>query len=91
MPAPPTMPPTTMLVADLTGDGIADIVTANRKGNDVSVLIGNGDGSDGHACGACMVHNPGYDFHDANIPVGAAYWVLLAERFLATKETGADH
>ena len=46
------------------------------------LLIGNGDGSDGHACGACMVHNPGYDFHDANVAVGSAYWVLLAERFL---------
>ena len=46
------------------------------------LFIGNGDGpSDGH--GACMVHNPGYDFNDANIPVGAAYWVLLTERFLA--------
>ncbi|MBO9515073.1 MAG: amidohydrolase [Variovorax sp.] len=44
------------------------------------VLIGNGDG-DSH--GACMVHNPGYDFNDANVAVGSAYWVLLAERFLA--------
>ena len=47
------------------------------------LLIGNGDGSDGHACGACMVHNPGYDFNDANIAIGGAYWVRLAERFLA--------
>ena len=50
------------------------------------LLIGNGDGSDdgadgGH--GACMVHNPGYDFNDANLPVGAAYWALLVERFLS--------
>ena len=30
-----------------------------------------------------MVHNPGYDFNDDNIAIGAAYWVLLAERFLA--------
>jgi metal-dependent amidase/aminoacylase/carboxypeptidase family protein len=28
----------------------------------------------------CMVHNPGYDFNDANLPVGAAYWALLTER-----------
>jgi hippurate hydrolase len=41
------------------------------------VLIGNGDGD-----GACMVHNPGYDFDDGNIAVGAAFWVLLARRFL---------
>ncbi|MBE7939899.1 MULTISPECIES: M20 aminoacylase family protein [Ramlibacter] len=47
------------------------------------LLIGNGDGSDGHAAGACMVHNPGYDFNDDNVAVGGAYWVLLAERFLS--------
>ena len=48
------------------------------------LLIGNGDGTDGgtFAGHACMVHNPGYDFNDASLPVGAAYWALLAERFL---------
>jgi hippurate hydrolase len=50
------------------------------------LLVGNGDGSpdgfnSGH--GACMVHNPGYDFNDHSLPVGAAYWVLLAQRYLA--------
>ncbi|WP_157271596.1 M20 aminoacylase family protein [Azohydromonas aeria] len=44
------------------------------------VLIGNGDGD---SAGACMVHNPGYDFNDANIAIGAAFWVRLAQRFLA--------
>ena len=43
------------------------------------LLIGNGDGD---SAGACMVHNPGYDFNDANLPIGAAYWTLLAQRFL---------
>ncbi|MFJ4294226.1 M20 aminoacylase family protein [Cupriavidus sp. NPDC089707] len=49
------------------------------------LLIGNGDGSDDEANGghgACMVHNPNYDFNDRNLPIGAAYWVLLAQRFL---------
>ena len=46
------------------------------------VLIGNGTG-EAVGAGGCMVHNPGYDFNDANIAVGSAYWVLLAERFLA--------
>jgi hippurate hydrolase len=55
------------------------------------LLIGNGDGSDGHACGACMVHHPGYDFNDANISVGSAYWVLLAERFLCVEEASRSH
>jgi hippurate hydrolase len=44
------------------------------------LLIGNGDGD---SAGACMVHNPGYDFNDDNIATGAAYWVALAERFFA--------
>jgi hippurate hydrolase len=45
------------------------------------VLIGNGEG--GIDAPACMVHNPQYDFNDDILPVGAAYWTLLAERFLA--------
>ncbi|SEA95960.1 M20 aminoacylase family protein [Paraburkholderia sartisoli] len=39
--------------------------------------IGNGVGEDG-----CMVHNPHYDFNDFNLPVGAAFWTRLVERFL---------
>ena len=49
------------------------------------LLIGNGTDGPGDA-GACMVHNPGYDFNDHNIAIGSAYWVLLTERFLAAKE-----
>jgi hippurate hydrolase len=45
------------------------------------LLIGNGDGD---SAGACMVHNPGYDFNDDNIPTGAAYWIALVERYLST-------
>lgn len=47
------------------------------------LLIGNGEGA---GPGACMVHNPAYDFNDDNLPVGAAYWVMLAEKFLQTGE-----
>jgi hippurate hydrolase len=45
------------------------------------LLIGNGSG-EGGGHGACMVHNPGYDFNDDNVAVGSAYWSLLVERFL---------
>jgi hippurate hydrolase len=51
------------------------------------LLIGNGTGD---AAGACMVHNPGYDFNDDNIAIGAAYWVLLAQRFLVSTEQVAN-
>jgi hippurate hydrolase len=46
------------------------------------VLIGNGIGT-GAGEGGCMVHHPAYDFNDDNVATGSAYWVLLAERFLA--------
>ncbi len=42
------------------------------------LLIGNGDGY-----GSCEVHNPGYDFNDLALPLGATFWVRLAQRFLA--------
>jgi amidohydrolase len=41
------------------------------------LFIGNGAGS-----GSCMIHNPGYDFNDAVLPVGASYWVRLVQRVL---------
>ncbi len=44
------------------------------------LLIGNGDGD---SAGACMVHNPGYDFNDDNIEIGARYWVNLTKAFFA--------
>ncbi len=44
------------------------------------LLIGNGDGD---SAGACMVHNPGYDFNDDNIATGASYWKALVQAFFA--------
>ena len=49
-------------------------------------FIGNGDGDHremGHGGGPCMLHNPSYDFNDDLIPLGATYWVKLAEEWLA--------
>ena len=44
------------------------------------LLIGNGDGD---SAGACMVHNPAYDFNDDNIAIGASYWVALVREYFA--------
>ena len=44
------------------------------------LLIGNGDGD---SVGACMVHNPAYDFNDENIATGSAYWIALVRAYLA--------
>ncbi len=49
------------------------------------VFIGNGEGdhrSPGHGGGPCMLHNPSYDFNDDLLPLGATYWVRLAETWL---------
>lgn len=51
-------------------------------------VIGNGDGSHregGHGLGPCMLHNPSYDFNDDLIPLGATFWVRLAEAWLAPR------
>ena len=42
------------------------------------IWIGNGDGE-----GSCMLHNPGYDFNDQILPIGATYWVNMAEEILS--------
>jgi amidohydrolase len=49
-------------------------------------FIGNGEGdhrAPGHGEGPCLLHNPSYDFNDALIPLGATYWVRLAQAWLA--------
>jgi len=49
-------------------------------------FIANGDGRHremGHGAGPCMLHNPSYDFNDDLIPLGATYWVKLAEEWLS--------
>jgi hippurate hydrolase len=47
-----------------------------RLGNGVGDRIGEG---------GCMVHNPRYDFNDANLTVGAAFWTRLVERYLSAE------
>ena len=48
-------------------------------------FIANGDGTHremGHGGGPCTLHNPSYDFNDDLIPLGATYWVELAQAWL---------
>ena len=42
--------------------------------------IGNGPGE-----GGCTLHNPGYDFNDAALSIGASYWARLTETLLAKR------
>jgi hippurate hydrolase len=49
------------------------------------VFIGNGEGrhrDEGHGLGPCNLHNASYDFNDDLLPIGATYWVRLAEAWL---------
>jgi hippurate hydrolase len=55
-------------------------------------FIGNGDGGHrlpDHGAGPCIIHNTSFDFNDEIIPIGASYFVRLAQRWLAQpwKET----
>jgi metal-dependent amidase/aminoacylase/carboxypeptidase family protein len=45
----------------------------------------------GHGGGPCMLHNPSYDFNDDLIPLGATYWVRLAEEWLARSAHDRRH
>ena len=45
------------------------------------LIVGNGQGEHHHT-GGCMVHNPGYDFNDAILPIAASYWVKLVSAYL---------
>jgi hippurate hydrolase len=59
------------------GMGSEDFAYMLQKKPGSYIWIGNGDGE-----GSCMVHNPGYDFNDEILPIGATYWVKMAEKIL---------
>jgi len=49
------------------------------------VFLGNGEGDHraaGHGLGPCQLHNASYDFNDQLLPIGASYWIRLAEMSL---------
>jgi amidohydrolase len=83
----------TEFIADAAAELVGDD-NVNRNGNLVMasedfsymldrrpgayIQIGNGD-----VAGGCEVHNPGYDFNDAALPLGASLFARLAERKLS--------
>ena len=87
----------TLLVIASIAASLCQVAMANdhRKCKSVDAdlaVIANGDGSHremGHGAGPCMLHNPSYDFNDDLIPLGATYWVRLAEDWLKTPREGA--
>lgn len=66
--------------------GAEDFAFMLQKKPGCYVFLGNGDGdhrSEGHGLGPCNLHNASYDFNDDLLPVGATYWVRLAEAALS--------
>jgi amidohydrolase len=66
--------------------GAEDFAFMLQKKPGCYVFIGNGEGSHrtlGHGLGPCNLHNPSYDFNDELLPIGASYWVRLAQAFLS--------
>jgi len=65
--------------------GAEDFAFMLQKKPGCYVFIGNGEGDHraaGHGLGPCNLHNPSYDFNDDLLPLGATYWVRLAEAYL---------
>jgi len=90
------------VMADIVGDGNVTAQEPTMGAEDFAYMlqakpgaycfIANGDGSHremGHGGGPCMLHNPSYDFNDDLIPLGATYWVRLAEAWLNPASPGA--
>jgi amidohydrolase len=62
--------------------GAEDFAFMLREKPGCYVRLGQGGGADG-----CFLHNSRYDFNDAVIPLGAAYFSALAERGMPLKAT----
>ena len=84
------------VIAGIVGPDLARVQEPSMASEDFAYMlqakagcyafIGNGEGDHrhpGHGAGPCMLHNPSYDFNDALIPLGATYWVRLAQTWLA--------
>ena len=66
--------------------GAEDFAFFLQKKPGCYVFIGNGNGdhrSAQHGLGPCNLHNASYDFNDDLLPIGATYWVRLAESWLS--------
>ncbi|HET9019139.1 MAG TPA: M20 aminoacylase family protein [Acetobacteraceae bacterium] len=69
---------------------VAPMAKPTMGGEDFSFMLDAKQGSyimlgGGRSGNDPMVHHPRYDFNDAILPVGASYWVTLAERVLSGK------
>jgi hippurate hydrolase len=77
------------VAARLVGDANVDVGVAPSMGSeDFSFMLNERPGcyiwiGNGSAAGGRTLHSPDYDFNDAILPLGAAYWVALVKDLLA--------
>jgi hippurate hydrolase len=83
------------VMASIVGDANVDVQEPTMGAEDFAFMLqekpgcyvfnGNGEGAHrdaGHGLGPCNLHNTSYDFNDDLLPIGATYWVRLAESWL---------
>ena len=89
---------------DRAAQAAASVVGADRVRHDLPPSMGSEDfaymletkpGSyvwigNGAVQGGCFLHNPGYDFNDEILPIGASYWANLVESELSPERGEAQ-
>jgi hippurate hydrolase len=81
------------VAGSVVGEGNVDHnPTPSMGGEDFAFMLKERPGcyiwlGNGPAEGGCLLHNPGYDFNDVILPIGASYWVRLVEKLLPAERT----
>lgn len=76
------------VAAEIVGDeNIIRDMPASMGSEDFSFMLAKRPGAyvrlgNGSADGGCVLHSPNYNFNDDLLPIGATYFVRLAEKFL---------
>ncbi len=76
----------TEVARELIGDAKVSTCPLIPGSEDFSYFLQHKPGSFlrlGNGVDSAVLHNPKYNFNDANLPVGSALWARLAERYLA--------
>ena len=83
----------TEVVRELIGDDKVSTCPLIPGSEDFAYFLQHKPGSFlrlGNGVDSAVLHNPKYNFNDANLPVGSALWARLAERYLAAGGNGAE-
>lgn len=83
----------TEVVRELIGDDKVSTCPLIPGSEDFAYFLQHKPGSFlrlGNGVDSAVLHNPKYNFNDANLPVGSALWARLAERYLAAGGNGTE-